>query len=402
MPEGLPPSGRMKTTTASPLCQNPACTMDALNTVADRHTCYRRIRWLQSARASTLGLTELDACARVAQEFQADCGRCKPGTAKNCAVPPPTVLFSDGCSKSTAVMRLLTELLQLHGDPVVAPVYEPQICLQNYFCRPTPGVTAGEALVKALHDEVEWAGLRCRSVLLKVHCKGASWQQYSPALLALGAARRSIALYRADLLDVLICEVRDCINRQAGFVTTRRASEVGAEYEVGVKVGAHTMVHTMGHLHPLHAGSRPRALNCSIARRQLPHAMQPMVWLNPKTLLTQLREKLHAASHACIRQSWPSATQLQRASSEVLLLSELHAEPTSAGFNASAAAWMQLLQGLGVRPQPALLRAHLVSMPRRPMAEAMPQPHAQSIANADEVRQVLLEAGGMFARLWRA
>ena len=368
--------------------------MDALNTVADRHTCYRRIRWLQSARTSTLGLTELDACARVAQEFPADCGRCKPGTAKNCAVPPPTVLFSDGCSKSTAVMRLLTELLQLHGDPVVAPVYEPQICLQNYFCRPSPGVTAGEAIVKALHDEVGWAGLRCRSVLLKVHCKGASWQEYSPALLALGAARRSVALYRADLLDVLICEVRDCINRQAGFVTERRASEVGAE------LGAHTM----GHLHPL--GSRPRAypraLNCSIARRQLPHAIQPMVWLNPKTLLTQLREKLHAASHACIRQSWPSATQLQRVSSEVLLLSEMHAEPTSAGFNASAAAWMQLLQGLGVRPQPALLRAHLVSMPRRPMAEAMPQPHAQSIANAEEVRQVLLGAGGMFARLWRA
>ncbi len=362
---------------ASPLCYTPTCTMEALNTVADRHTCYNRIRWLQSARADTLGLNERDACARVAKEFPQECNGCKPGSTSNCVIPPPTVLFSDGCSKSTAVMKLLLELLKLHGEPIEAPVYEPQICAQNYFCNAVPGVTPGAAIVKALRDEVNWAALRCRSVLLKVHCRGVAWREFSSALLDLGAARRSVALYRPNLLDVLICEVRDCMNKgKDGFVTDRRSSEAGA------------------------LGGRSRTVNCSITRRQLPKAEQPMVWLDPQTLLARLREKLHAASHFCIRQSWPHAA-MQRVSSELLLQTEVHTDPTSAAFNSSAAAWARLLEGLGVHAQHALLRAHLMGKPRRPATEATPQPHAQSIANAEQVHKVLQGAGGVFMRMWR-
>jgi len=379
------------------MCHTRSCTTSVLETRTDKQrSCLDRIRWLQDSLHGG-HLPERDACARVAKEFPEECGRCTPSTDQNCAVPPPAVLFSDGCSHSTAIMELILELLRLDGQRIVAPVYEPQICAQNSFCRlNAQQPTLGSAVVQALYAEVRWAATRCNSVLLKAHCRGVAWADYSRALQRLGAAgaglsSRVVALYRPNVLDVLICEVRDCMSRRDGFPVLRRTSTGDSVLAAAGRVRV------------------PRPVNCSIERRRLPQRQQPMVWLDPARLVARLQEKLHTASHFCLRQTWPRSL-LGRFSTELLLQFEREVDPSSHGFNRSAQAWARLLDGLGARPDESRLRGYLEARPKRPHSEAVPLPHADIIFNAEEVQAALREAGvrsggagaaALYSSLWR-
>ena len=304
------------------------------------------------------------------------------GAATPCS-PRPLVIFADGCSRSTAVLLLAHRLLSHHGLHTLLPVYEPMLCAQNRFCHPEAAHNGTPAIVDALREEVQWgSSQQCRPVLLKGHCgMDSAWLKYAAALKSLGA--RTVAMYRKNVLDVTICEIRDCMNREhVGRVV---ASPDGSA-----------------------------AANCSISRRALPTREQPPVWLDTTRLVATLRKRVYRNAQACVRHSF---TDAPRFSSDELLGASGWA--SGAALNASARAWAGLLTHLwGISggsasasadvppPTAASVRDQLLDAARADTfsataARAPPLPHAQLIANAVEVKAVLAGAGPPLDRLWR-
>ena len=378
-------------------------------------------------------------------------------TAQGCAsvssLPPPLVVFADGCGASTAVIALASRLLQRHGIRAALPVYEPMICAQNQFCA-AGNVTAMRPIVAALHEEVRWAAARCRTVLLKGHCgMDDAWRDYAAALKAMGA--RVVASYRRNVLDVAICEIRDCLVRDArlGHPVARVAASAQGGHLSGASTGF------------------PRA-NCSIARRALAHEAQPLVWLDPRRVVAALRTRLFRNAQACVRSSWPDAPRFSSdqlleyqqpsagaatgrlAGGRAAVKASFHrrseartgvrpdqwlAAPVSAGtacssapatppsaadvaaaLNVSAKAWSALLSRWLTPPHTRRGRPAPLATPRPPSVEQVRQylsrdlvahpdariarprrPHCEVVANAAAVRAALHAAGPQLARLWR-
>ena len=355
------------------MCFSRSCTPEVLGTVTDARSCVERIHWLQSDAGGRLA--EPAACQRVASEFPAQCGSCSPGNTTNCKRKAPVLLLSDGCSYSTAIMSLMLQMLRAHCEPLVAPIFEPQICNQNRYCHESPTRTPAMAIVEALRAEVHAFAWQCQSVMLKGHCGGRSWQEYARALRELGSDQRSIMVYRPNFLDKIICEVRDCMGpgMPAAMAVERQSKD--------------------------HVNKHVRPVNCSITRRGLPHAQQPMVWLDPQALIGNLRTQMHRASGVCINQTWPHKL-VKRFRTDHLLAFETGPDD-SAEFNKSIDTWAKMVDAVGVASDTARIQSLLVSRPMgRPLSEAQPQPHAAAIFNAAEVHKALLAAG--LGYLWRA
>jgi hypothetical protein len=286
-------------------------------------------------------------------------------------VPPPLAIFADGCSASTSVLALAADLLRRFGVPAALPVFEPMLCSQNTFCH---SHEAPHPIVAALQRQVHWGAERCQPVLLKGHCgMDDSWPAYARSLQSLGA--RVAMVYRRNVLDVAICEVRDCLNRDRDLGTPVRK---GAD-----------------------AASRPPPANCSISRRSLPRNEQPRVWLDPMRVVGALRRRWFRNAGACLRSTWPDAP---RFSVDALLGFERAPIDAAhdAALNASARAWSDLLARLGASHASVLrARRQLVELRTRRAAVSPPPPHAQLVANAAAVRAALAAAGPPLARLWR-
>ena len=110
---------------------------------------------------------------------------------------------------STAVITELRNVLTVHGVPAAAPVYEPMICDQNYYC--DGDKSSDEALTEALTKEVQQLQAAQQVALLKTHLSG-SYPQYIQALKSFGAV--AVEVYRSNRLDAYLCKVKDCMEME--------------------------------------------------------------------------------------------------------------------------------------------------------------------------------------------
>ena len=110
---------------------------------------------------------------------------------------------------STAVITELRNVLTVHGVPAAAPVYEPMICDQNYYC--DGDKNSDEALTEALTKEVQQLQAAQQVVLLKTHLSG-SYPQYIQALKSFGAV--AVEVYRSNRLNAYLCKVKDCMEME--------------------------------------------------------------------------------------------------------------------------------------------------------------------------------------------
>ena len=189
----------------------------------------------------------------------------------------------------------------------------------------------------------------------------AAWPAYAKALKSYGA--HVVSTFRRNALDVLVCEVRDCLHREGGAL------------------------------------GRVVDSNCSITRRDLPRMAQPSVHLEPSRVAAAVRKRIYRGAGACVRSSWADA--LRFATDDLLGFSRRDgsADEVRARLNASGRAWAALLTRLGAAGAAASAVSEELARSTRHATRRSPLPHAANIANAEAVRTALHTAG--LARVWR-
>jgi len=306
----------------------------------------------------------------------------------------PRVLVVNGCSGSTFVMKVARRLFLAHGLTVYGWEYELLNPAKNPFFNRSAvqkhGTSAATArALEAIHDDAT----RRRSVLLFNGAPGYLSEAVAAVLRKRDA--RLVHAWRRNVLDTLVCEVRDCFAHTTP--TGKRAP--GAADALGWPVDARTGARSSACFEQ----RRSKRANSTAATTAAAVMGPTKAHLNVSSLVGLL--PLDSPSRvASFLRSRRLATAVSLSTEELsdFSLAAPSREEAQVHLRRSAAAWERALTAWGVPTNAEQLSRLLAA--ERDRLQATPHvvtPHAQTIANMAEVTETLRRAGPAYAALLR-
>jgi len=274
----------------------------------------------------------------------------------------PRMIMQRGCTCSSTVMQYTRALLQTLN----VPLYNLRVkeLLRTVHIDQNPWFQEGDDVVMALQRGLNDTAAHGQGLLFNNFKLTQGEQQRSINQMLISHGTRTVIVHRANALDTLICEVRDCFK---GINEPERGYPVDLE----------------GKYNDL----------CFLRRGADGGGVKTKAVINTTNMMGHMHE---AEVYAKQQKEMVSKLGYQEASIvtvEDLLAHEYSAEKVHTSYKA----WMSLLRSLGVNPQ---RRAVMKFLLQRVGSYSPPEPHGESVWNVDAVKAELEKNNKM--GLWRS
>mmetsp|Transcript_4208 Transcript_4208/g.9807 ORF Transcript_4208/g.9807 Transcript_4208/m.9807 type:complete len:371 (-) Transcript_4208:71-1183(-) len=267
------------------------------------------------------------------------------------SAPPPMMILQRGCTCSSTVMQYARELLPDQGVPIFKTSIKELLRSNNL--EKLPWHESGDDLVATVQrglDQTSQDGLAMIFNTFRM-VNVSSRKSLNDVLLEHGT--RAVIVHRQNVLDTLVCEVRDCFNGREGADLPRG--------------------------YPVDLSGKPNDI-CFLRRGPDGGGIETKAVINVTNMLSHMKK---AMSYP--REEQEVLKQLGFHDALVVTAEDLLGHEYSASnLPASFAAWSKLLRSFGVTPDEAKLAKFLES---RINTYTAPESHRDSIWNLAAVRK---------------